>query len=238
MAIFRPLGITNGLVANSGIQPGDLMSGGESLLAGTIATVGAGVWTGAAIATGIIYRTGPTGGYTDTTDTSTNILAALAGNAAGAEVVPGTTFRLLFVNSVAQAHTYAGGVGVQTGSGVVNTIASNWREYLVTILNASPPVTVQSVTTNASAVVTFILPPGQVALSIGPDVRAINITPGMTISGTNVTAGTTVLGVTMGQGGVVGVTMSANATGNSAAGGVALAFLPTVKIDGLRSGAI
>jgi hypothetical protein len=66
---------------------------------------------------------------------------------------------------------------------------------------------------------------------MGSDPRAVNITPGMTVSGTGITAGTRVLGVTQGQGGVTGVTLDANATATSAAGGVALTFLPTVQFD-------
>jgi hypothetical protein len=78
--LVRPMVMGRGLTPDQ-VLPGDLVGSGEALLAGAIATVGAGTWTGAAIATGIINRTGPVGGYTDTTDTSTNILAALAGNA-------------------------------------------------------------------------------------------------------------------------------------------------------------
>lgn len=240
MAAFRPTGMKNGVI-DEAFMPGDIAIGGESLLAGAIATVGAGTWTGAAIATGIINRTGPVGGYTDTTDSAQSILNALAGNSNGAEVVPGSTFRLLFVNTVAQAHTYAGGAGVQTGSGTVNTAASTWREYLFTVLNSTPSSVAQCNTTNASAVVTFVLPAGVVALPYnvsGNNPLGVTITPGQTVSGTGITAGTTVLGVTQGQGGVTGVTLSANATATSAAGGVPLTFTPTVKVDGLRSGTL
>lgn len=209
------------------VMPGDLLAGGENILAGGIATAGNGTLTGAAIATGIIRRTGPGGAYTDTTDTSTNILAAIAGNAQGADVLPGTTFRLLFINTVAFAMTFAAGSGVVSGTGTLGVAASLVREYLLTVLNSTPQSIQNCSTTNASAVVTFNLPANAPALPMG------TITPGMSVSGTGITAGTTVLGVTYGQGGITGVTLSANATATN--NPVALTFLPTIQIDGIRS---
>lgn len=235
--LFRPAGSRGGIPQADYVMPGDLVAGGESISAGAIATVGAGTWTAAAIATGIIRRTGPVGGYTDTTDTSTNILAALAGNNGAADAVPGTSFRLRFINTVAQAMTFAAGTGVVVGTGTLDAVASIWREYLVTILNATPAFTLQSNTTNASAAVTFVLPPGAVSIPIGPN-SAINPSSGMIVSGTGITAGTTILGVTSGQGGITGVTLSANATATSAAGGVPLTFLPAVRFDTVGSGTL
>lgn len=225
-------------VAASPLNPGDLLAGGESILAGSISTAGAGTWNGAAIATGIIRRTGPGAGYTDTTDTAVNILAALAGNAPANPVKPGTSFRMLFLNTVAQAMTFAAGDGVVAGTGTLNCAASVWREYLFTVLNASPPVTVQSNTTNLSTTVTFVLPPNMASLPIGPNIPSWNITPGMGVTGTGIAAGTYVAGVTQGQGGIVGVTLSANATATSAAGGTPLVFGPRIQIDALRGGTL
>lgn len=233
MAVFRPMGIRNGLQATGGVQPGDLLVGGESVTPGAITTVGAGIWTAAAIASGIITRSGPVGGYTDTTDTATNILNALAGAAPAADVVPGTSWRMLFLNTVAQALTFAAGVGVRSGAGTLTVAASLWREYLWTVLNNLGPYTLTCVTTNGSAVVTFTLPSGQTGFPIGPAVNAVNIGPGMTVSGTGVTAGTRILSVQTGAGGVTGFTMDANAT---ATGSASLLLSPTLQIDSLRSG--
>lgn len=232
-----------GDVMDGMIQPGDVVISAESLTPGILTTVGAGTWTGAAIASGLITRTGPVGGYTDTTDTATNILAALAGNSPGSVLQPGTTFRLRFMNRVAQAMTFAAGVGCIAGaggSGVLTVAASLVRDYLVTILNATPAVTLQSNTTNASAVVTFVFPSGTTSWPLGQaaNPQGITVTPGMTISGTGITAGTTVLGVTYGLGGITGITLSANATATSVAGGVPLTFGPTVQFDGLGSGTL
>lgn len=229
MSLVRAMVNGPDTIVSRPVLPGDILGEGESILAGALTTVGAGTWTGAMIATGIIRRTGPVGGYTDTTDTSENILAALRGNApaGGADVVPGTTFRLLFQNTVAQAMVLAAGTGVALGTGTTTTAASLVREYLFTVLNSTAQVLLNCATTNASAVVTFNLQPNQVSLPMG------TVTPGMTVSGTGITAGTTVLGVTMGVGGITGVTLSANATATT--NPVSLTFSPTIQIDSLRS---
>lgn len=234
MALARPM-VASGDVPARKLVPGDLIAGGENILGGAIATAGDGTWTGAAIANGIINRTGPGGGYTDTTDTAANIIAALAGNGWAPDQVVGTTFRLLVRNTVAQALTFAAGAGVVAGTGTLNIAASLVRTYIFTILNATPPVTVQSNTTNASKVVTFVLPGGLNAFLEGPSQLALNLSPGMTVSGTGITAGTKILSVTQGQGGIVGVGLDTNATATSAAGGVALTFGPTIQVDSIQS---
>ena len=218
-------------------QPGDILGLGESMTNGLLSTAGAGTWTGPLIATGLIRRTGPVAGFTDTTDTSTNIINALIGNSAAGPGYVGISFRMRFINTVAQALTFAAGTGVVVGLGTLNVAASLWRDYLWTILNSSPQVIVACNTTNASAVVTFALPTGQSSLPIGPNPLSVNITPGMTVSGTGITAGTTVLGVTQGVGGIIGVTLSANATATSTVGSPpALTFMPTVLVDSIGSG--
>lgn len=233
--LMRITGTRNG-IGDDYVMPGDLIAGGESVLGGALATVGAGTWTAGLIGNGILYRTGPVAGYADTTDTATNILAALAGNGSGAEALAGTTFRMRFINTVAFAMTLTLGTGIVTGLGTLNVAASLWREYLWTILNTTPSQIINCGTTNASAVVTFNFPPGMTSYPIGSDPRAVNITPGATVSGTGISAGTTVLGVTQGQGGITGVTLSANATATNAA--VALTFGPTMRLDSLGSGTL
>lgn len=240
MPLARPLVYAGGLPRM--MYAGDLLSGGESITAGAIATAGAGSWTGAAIATGLIRRTGPVGGYTDTLDTAANIIAALAGNLPAADIAPGTSFRLKFINTVAQAHTYANGRGTKSGTGTLTTAASCIHDYLLTILNASPEVSLQGTFTNAAAAVVFTLPPNMTAFPLGAAVnpQGIAITPGMTITdsttGGNISANTTVIGVTQGAGGITGVTMSANGGGNSAAApGDLLIFSPTILVDSLGS---
>lgn len=213
--------------------PGDLIAGGENILAGALATIGDGVWTGAQIATGIIRRTGPTGAYADVTDTASAIIAALKGSSSIVDIVKGSSFRLLVQNTVAFANTVTGGVGVTVGTGTVNIAASLVREYLLTILNADGPYTVPCVLAATDKVISFILPQGYNAYPIGSNPGSLNITPGMIVSGTGITAGTKVLGVTQGQGGIIGVTTDTNNASTQT--NTALTFGPNVLIDGLRS---
>lgn len=233
--LIRPAGYDGGKLQRE-VMPGDVLAGGESLLAGALTTAGAGTWTGAQIATGIINRTGPVGAYADATDTAANIVAALQGNYPGLDIVPGTTFRMLLINTVAFALTLTPGAGVITGGGTINVAASLVREYLWTILNASAPVTMPCSLVTATKVLTFILPPGSVSIPlVGSNGAngAVAITTGMTVSGTGITAGTRVAGVTQGQGGAIGVTLDTNAASTQAL--TSLTFGPTLKLDGLRS---
>lgn len=231
MALFRPYGSKSG-VNDDKIYPGDLMANGVQLSQGLITTVGAGTLTGAAIASGYITRSGPTAAFTDTTDTAVNILAALMGNAPSVDWVAGLKFELLYANTVAQAMTFAAGVGViagTLGSGNLNIAASSVRSYLVSILNADSTEFVPCSFTTGTKVITFILPAGMVALPIGPSPLAVNITENMTISGTGITTGTKVLGVTAGQGGNTGVTTDTNTASTQTAS--LLTFGPTLQFD-------
>lgn len=212
------------------VYAGDLEMGGENILNGSLVTIGAGTWTAALIANGIIYRTGPTGGYTDTTDTAVNILAALAGNSYAADVAKGSTFRLLYINTVAQAMTAAQGAGVVAGTGTLNCAASLIREYLFTVLSACQVYTLQGTLVSGSAAVVFVLPPGRSGFNLGPSVTAINLEAGATVTGTNVPTGTTILGLAIGQAGLTGITLSANATGSGIS---TLTIGPTLQIDTL-----
>ena len=248
MSLARPL-VDRNEVINDVLYPGDILAGGESLLAGTITTVGNGAWTAASIATGIIYRSGPTGAYTDTTDTAANILAALAGTAWMPDVVNNLTFRLTVINSVAYALTFGAGAGITTGSGVVNISASTWREYLVTILNASQPQQFQMTGNNGSPNIYFGYTSGTSGAAPSPSTvvplmgsngpvsgsGVFTATPGATVTGTNIAASATVIGLIHGQGGVIGVTLSGN---NSGAVNGAISFGPTLKFDGIRSGTL
>jgi hypothetical protein len=231
--LLRPMGVA-GSVSQRQLSGGDLMANGEVI--GALTTAGAGTWTAALIAGGIIRRTGPGGGYTDTTDTANNIIAALAGNDVAADVLTGVGFRLMFINTVAQAMTFAAGRGVIAGLGTLGGTASLVREYLLEILNATPEVTVSCGTTNTSTVVTFDVPQ-----ALG------TVTPGMLVTGAGITAGTRVAGLTLGFQGVAsargstdkitGITLDANATA-TAASGVALIYSPVIRINGLREGTL
>lgn len=222
--------------------PGDLILQGESLLGGINSTVGTTVLTGAQIATGIITRSGSTAGYADTFDTAANIISAIRANSnVDADVVQGTTFRLLIINKVAFADTVAassdGTTVLGTGGSAVTAIAaSTWREYLVSILNSGTQQIQQMVVDGSTAVLNFVLASNVSAKNMGPN--SIIPSAGMGVSGTGIPANATVLNVNLGQGGALGVTISANTTVASGASGTAVTFSPRVQIDGLRSGTL
>lgn len=222
--------------------PADLILGGEGLAAGVNATVGTTVLTGAQIASGIITRSGSTAGYADTFDSATNIISAIQSNSnVDADVVQGSSFRLLVINKVAFADTVAassdGTTVLGTGGSAVTAIAaSTWREYLVTILNSGKSQIQQMVVDGSTAVLTFVLPSNVTSKNMSPN--SIIPSAGMGVSGTGIPANATVLNVNLGQGGALGVTISANTTVASGASGTAVTFSPRVQIDGLRSGTL
>lgn len=222
-----------------GNSPGDTPLFAENLLAGTIAGAGTQTWTAKAIVNGLIYRTGPAGAYADVTDTAAAIVAALTGNGFGPDALPGSSWRMRFFNTVAFANTPTFGAGVVAGTGTTSVAASLWRDYLFTILNSQPVFVAPANTTNGSAVVTFVFPTGRTVYKypvVGDNTNYATV--GATVTGTGITAGTTVIGVTAGQGGFSGVTLSANATATSIAGGVPLTFGPTIQLDSLGSGTL
>lgn len=218
--------IVNQLVVDGGMQrrasPGDLIAGAETFAA--LATAGAGTLTAALLVAGLITRTGPTAGYTDTTDTATNIINAMVGNynyttagtvgkPSGNAVQPGTTFRISFINTVAYLMTLAAGTGVTLGSNV-NCAASSVKDYLITVTNGTPQQVFAATTTNGSAVVTGLNMFQTSQLSIG------QLVTGSGVSGN-------IISITPGQ----SVTLSANAS--ATASNVAITFSPTVRIDSL-----
>lgn len=221
------------------MYPGDLLLGAENVLAGAIATVGTGLLSGAAIATGIIRRTGSTANYADAFDSAANIIAAIRGNNnVDAEVVPGSTFRLMVQNTVAFSDTVTASADGSTilGTGTTAIAASTWREYLLTILNSSAMSIQQMNVDGSTAVLTYVLPPNRSS----HDMSAQSLSPsaGALAVGTGIPAGAYVLNVNLGQGGALGVTLSANTTSASGVGGTAVTFLPRVQVDGLRSGTL
>jgi hypothetical protein len=203
---------------------GDVLARGEQIA--TLTTVGAGTITAAMIAAGIISRTGPVGGYTDTTDTAANIIAQLTPNVfvgtgsfpggmgSSGGVQTGLSFRIRYINTVAQAMTLAAGTGVTLGSNV-NVSASSTKEYLVTITNGTPVQTFVA-NTNTSTAITGMSQAQTNQLSVG-----------MLVSGTGVQSGSLITAITPG----VGVTLSLATT--ATATGVTLTFSPTVRIDSL-----
>jgi hypothetical protein len=232
MAAFRTSGFRAALL--------EQVSGADTLLVPDtiqpVATIGAATLTAANLTTGILYRSGSTAGYTDTLDTSVNIYNALAGVGTDPQIASGLAFKLRLINSVAFLETITLGAGMIAGTGVIASVtASTWREFVFVFSNIQKPVSFIATTVNGSAIVTFVLLPGQVAVPIGPILGAINLNPGAYVSGTGIPANTTVLGVTAGQGGNTSFTMSANAT---ASGTVIVTAAPLITVHGIGSGTL
>lgn len=224
----------NAIVRGPGGLERSLHPGDSVLLSKTITpitTVGAGTWTAAAMASGYIRRTGPTAGYTDTVDSADNVLRFLRGNAAGPASIVGLSLEFTVANTVAFLNTVAAGRGIVLGvaGGVLNIPVSASKDFLLTIQNDSPEVTLPVVATG-NATVTFALNPGQSAFPIGPSPGAINITPGMIMTagnGTALAANSTVVSVRMGQGGIIGVTCSVNVAANV----TSMIFSPKMELN-------
>lgn len=203
--------------------PGDTVITND--LVGSLTTAGAGTILGAMFGNTILERTGPSGAFTDTTDTADNIINALiapafvgTGGGIAPGLQPGTTFRFIYRNTVAQAMTLAAGTGVTLGSNV-NVSASSVREYLITILNGTRRQVFTANTTNASTAVTGLLESQLNQLSVG-----------MLVTGTGISANTTIAAIT-----ATGITLSANAT---ATGSPVLTFSPRLSIAGISQAAL
>lgn len=92
------LGVAMAFAASNNVQTGAQYNT-------AIATAGAGTLTAVALLGGLITRTGPSGAYTDTTDTAALIQAAWPG-------ATGSSFEFEIKNTVPFAETIAAGVGV------------------------------------------------------------------------------------------------------------------------------
>lgn len=200
------------------IFPGDVTASNEVI--GTLTTVGAGTLT-AALLTGysILSRTGPTAAYNETTDTASNIIAALAVNSQ--TPMQGTSYRWRHINTVAYIGTMVAGTGV-TLSGTTANAASSYRDYLITLTNTTPTsiatastsTVTPRVLTGMSAAATALVSPGQLVtgIGIGASAKVVSVQPG------------------------IGVTVDVDSTATASL--VAVTFSPTVSIAGIGSGLI
>lgn len=227
--------VNRGGVMDDLIQPSDVLILGEAITNGAVATTGAtDALPASAIVTGLVRRTGPTGNYADVWDTAANIVAALAGNGYAPETILGNSFRLRIINTVAFTATPTFGAGIIVGVGTTSQIASAWRDYLIGVTNTQPVSTIPC-NTNSNTIVTFYFAPGSArsAIIVGPNAGTF-CTAGASVTGSGIAANTTVASVQMGPGGMVGCTLSANAT--ATATNVALTFGPTITVDSIGSG--
>lgn len=103
---------------------------GAPFIVTNITTVGNGTLTAAGLVGGEIVRSGPTGVYTDATDTAANIIAALPG------AVVGSSFSILIKNTTAFTQTITAGTGVTLPPTVI-VPAFAVLNYIATIATAS-----------------------------------------------------------------------------------------------------
>ena len=227
-------------------HPGDLLDLAEQVNAN--ATAGAAViLTGRDISSGILNRTLSIA-CTDTLPTAAQIIDAVKGSlaSAGSSLFNANAllglqyqepalfngvmqqpagFRFLYINSAAFAATIAApaNAGIITaGNSPLAVIASNWREYLVSILAGNPPQTYGVTTVNGNAV-----------LSGFTQDQVKTLQRDMSIYGTGIAAGARILSVDVLNG---TVTMSANATASGSL--IGITFTPTVQFYSLRSGTL
>ncbi len=130
--------IANGAFVSSGFVVTGTGAAYSNLPTATITTTTGTTLTAAQVVGAAIFRSGPTAVFTDTTDTATNIVAAIPGATVNA------SWKLRYVNRDASTCTIAGGTGV-TISGTATVAASTWRDFICTITNtATPAVTMTS----------------------------------------------------------------------------------------------
>lgn len=180
-----------------------------------LATNGAGTVTAAMVAAGIIRRTVVGAGYTDTFPSADAILVALG------RPPRGSSFLLVYQNSVAFAMTFAAGAGVTT-LGNVGASASLTRVYNVTVKNNSPASVVLGTTTNTSKV-----------LSNLTEAQAAAVSVGMAISGTGIGASSFVESVNVNS-----KTVTSTVASTATADNISITFSPVVEFHGLFEAAI
>ena len=220
MAVKKALVLNQQTGLGSPVQTGEVIGGAE--VAGVLTTAGAGTLTAALLINSLLNRTGPTAGFTDTTDTAANIIAALAGQnfvgtgspGGAGGVQPGTTWRLRYVNGVAYAMTLAAGTGVTIATG--NVTASYIKDYLLTVTNGTPQQIFVANVDGSTAVITGMTQSQTNLLSVG-----------MLVTGTGIAASSNIISIQPG----VGVTLNNNTTvANTSA---IVTFNPTVTMTGI-----
>lgn len=218
MSLFQPVGQVQNIARS--LQKGDTQTDGSVITVVTGAT-GQTV-SGAALASGIITRTGTLGGAAnDTFPSAADIIAAVSSE--DKRPSNNTQWRLRYINvATGQTITILAGTGV-TLTGTMTIATATWREFLIELRSTLLPQIIGGNTTNGSAIV-------QLVNTDNHRNGAPLIEPGMLVTGTGIPASTTVLGVT--PEGVITLSANATATGSN----VALTFNPTVVITNIGGG--
>lgn len=179
------------------------------------ATVGAATLGVADICQGILNRTGPVAGFVDTWPDADTVIAALD------NPQKGDSWYFTYRNGVAQAMTFAAGVGIVSGIGTLSVAASSTKLYLHTLLAVKRSTIIIVNTTNANGVLTGL-----------ENSEIAQIEAGMGVTGAGIGAAAVVLGVTPSDtpGGAT-VTVSVNSTATAI--NIAATFFPRIQLDAL-----
>ena len=191
-------------------QNGDIVM--SQMTINNVTVVGASTLSVAHVLGGIINRTGPTAGYTDTFPSALELLQACP------QLAVGDSFELIIINTVAFANTVAAGAGIVLGANTA-IAASSVREYLLTVLATGFTQVAAGATVNTSPLISGLSTADAAQLTAGMGVAGTGIPGGATVTGVNASAGT--------------VTISANATATNQF--TALTFTPRIRLDGVRS---
>lgn len=162
---------------------------------------------------GILNRTGPGAGFTDTWPTADQIIAAMENPQVMDE------FSFIYRNGVAQAMTFAAGTGIVSGIGTLSVAASLTRLYGHTILSNKRTVIGVCTTTNTTLVLTNV-----------PKATIQAIMPGMGVTGVGIGAAAIVLGMSE-DAQTVTVSVASTATADN----IAVTFFPRVRLDSFGS---
>lgn len=214
MSLVKPT-VYDGAVQRQ-VQQGDTVAASEMLPA--TLTANAVTVTGQQLSANLIQST-ETANATYTLDSAANIIAALTPGPGLVGIQPGTTFRLRHVNNAAFTVTYASTANTGTSVALPTVNASSVKDFLLTVVNGTPPAVIAATTVNASAVISGI-PTTQIAgITVGMIVtNAVAGLQGDTVIGVNIAAGT--------------VTLSGNANATNAVA-VAINFSPVVSLQGI-----
>lgn len=163
---------------------------------------------------GILNRTGPVGGFTDTWPNADDILAAMENPAKG------DSWYFVYRNGVAQAMTFAAGTGIVSGIGTLNCAASSTKIYLHTILSVKRSVIL--IGNTATSTILSALDNSEIA----------QVEPGMGVTGTNIAASSVVVGVTPSDT-ANGATITLNNATTGNGNNIAFSFFPRIQVDAL-----
>lgn len=210
--LARPASFVGGQMSGG---PGPRNSLDQDAIDGSQTTAGNATLTAQQICQGVLNRTGPGAGFTDTFPDADTVVAVLD------NPQKGDSWFLWYRNAVAFAMTFAAGVGVVSGIGTLGVAASSTKLYLLTLLSVKRTKILVGSNTNASAILTGF-----------NNADIANIEPGMGVTGTGIAASSVVLGVTPSDS-VGGATVTLNNNCTSSNSNVAFTFFPRYQVDAI-----